>query len=284
MAEEEIKPPVEITLEQASKVIQEKGGKVFLSDHTLEEHIQNSEMYRKFAGSAGAAYKRSGELVANLLGVQVEEGEKFEDVLEKAKSKLEEYKKGADNPEIDALKTSSKEAKENLEKAMKELENYKALEFESNKIDLFKKALGDKALKFPDKTQSKVIEATYNQFQNDILSKAEFVTEDGKTYMKVDGNTYQGDSITSKLKEIIENSGYEFNEKSTKSDLPPGTLPDIPEDKLASMDNAKREEMLRKEISEKGLSNFSKEYFIARKRYGLALPQLAVKQWPELAK
>lgn len=280
---EEGEGAAEISIEDAVKTIESKGGKAFLNGHSLEEHIQNSELYKTakdgVGNAMGAAYKKSGDTLAKMVGVEVSEGDRFEDIVKKAEAKIAEFKKDETNPEFETLKTQNKEDREKLEAAMGNLKVYQEKEFESSKDVFFKEALGDKKLDIPEGVDDKFVSSYLNTFRNELLEKAEFTQVDGKTYMKVGENTYSGDSIKSKLTDMINESGYKFKEKQI---VPPGSIPNLSGDQLASLDIKKRGEMAKEKSNKDGHAFLSKEYFQTQKEFGLPLPQLAVDKWPEL--
>lgn len=276
----------EITLEQALKVVKDSGAKVFDNDHSLDEYVQGSEAFTEQKNKVGMAYKKASQIISTMHGVELKDGDRFEDVVERAKEKLIEITKPPkkddepkENPELEALKTEHQAKLEELQKLQKSLQGYQTNEFESQKLSLLEKAMDGKQFDLPDGIDDKFKANHRNIFNKEVLEKAEWTQENGKVYMKIDGNTYQGDSITSKLKEIIDNSGYTFKSKADN-----GSIPNITSGDLGGVDAKKRNELFLKSINEKGIAPGSKAHFQEMKKFGLTLPPSALKSFPDLAK
>lgn len=283
MAEEESK----ITLEQALEVVKGSGAKVFDNDHSLEEYVQGSEVYKEEKNKVGMAYKKASQIISKMHGVELKDDDRFEDVVERAKQKLIEITKPPkpepedpkESPEFEALKTEHQTKLKELEELQKSLQGYQTNEFESKKLSLLDKALEGKQFDLPDKIDDKFKANHRSLFNAEILDKAEWTQENGKVYMKIDGNTFTGDSITSKLKEIIDNSGYAFKAKGAS-----GSIPNVTSGDLQGVDAEKRNELFKKSINDKGIKVLSKAYFAEMKQFGLTIPPSALKSFPDLAK
>lgn len=279
-------PQDELTAEKASEFLKSKGGTVFLTGHEFEEAVQNSDVFKKQIGaSAGSAYKKSTQELVNLLGLPAIEGERYEEAVERGKKHLMSITKPQEvkledktSPELEELRTKHQEAIEKLELMQSEVGNFKEKEFKSEKLNLIKQARGGKKFKIPEGVDNKFLENHENMFYSEIESKCEFLVEDGKTYLKHQGNTYSGDSMVSKLTEIIDSSGYEFEKKATN-----GSYVELNGDKFLNLSQDKKSELLKKKMSEKGITDpTSSGAWKIRKELGDNIPDFVLKMFPSL--
>jgi len=273
----------ELTLESAKDFITNRGGQVFLSEHAVQEHIQNSELYKDAKTKVGTAYKKAGQTVAQMLGLEIADNDKFEDIAEKAQAKVKELQKakadgGKLSPEVEAQLTAAKEVAAELEAAKNELGTYKTRHFEAFKAKMIKDAIGvDRELAVPQGSSRENVERIFN---SDILQKVSFeVGEDGKRYLKHEDSTYTGEAMLSKLKEIVDNSGYAMVKKEQKSG---NSMPGFDTDEPAPEAIEAREKKAREAIRKAGIKDpTSLEAWKIRKKHGLPIPQVALKRWPE---
>lgn len=279
MSEQEL----EISIEDAVKVIEAKGGKAFTDPSKWEEMVQNSKIFEAQKNKTGMAYKKSGQMLADLFGIETEEGERFEDIVEKARVKLLELTKEPKkqdpqpNPEFEALKTEKQEWEQQKKTFEEQLNAYKSQESKQAQIKALREAINGRKLDVPEGLDAKHLERIQKGFEEDILSKVEWITDElGQQFIKVDGHTYS--DINSKLSSLIDESGYKFKSASTKDTLPT----EFTEASLSGLDENKRREMMKKELDKKGITGTGEAFWKVRQKYGFGVPDNVLQKFPNL--
>lgn len=293
----------EITLQDAVNVINEAGGKAFASTSEFDDAVQGHDLYKAATTAAEkveeaankartAAYGKASDILVNTLGLDKEEildhnniGEdgspkrlSFHKLIELGKSKIAQNGNKANEVEFQALQTKYEE----LEGKAKTYEE-KLTVFQQEKRDqriksLLNEALSGKALAIPQGADEKMVKVYNQQFHRDVLEGVELTTnESGQEFLKTkDGKVYS--DPVDKLKELVNSSGYKFQEKKGNGN----SLPNFVTLGGGEIPIEKRKEARNKYVTEQGITNDLEYWKVSKVKFGIEIPEPVLRIFPEL--